>query len=219
MSDVERLLQAFIREDREGGEADPLAYLAQVQGADRAELEALIDGYLARAPRRPFDREAFEASGAREVAEEVGRSLGGVSGEWPALLPRLRHRAGLRRAEVVARLAGELGASEQQRGKIARYYHRMERGTLPADGVSDRVLQALATVVGTTAEALREAGRRAGGAATPDAAGSAFARVGAPDPEHVPAEELMRGGGDADEPRDDIDAAFTSASPGSTDDP
>jgi hypothetical protein len=211
MSDVERLLQAFIREDREGGKADPLAYLAQVQGTDRAELEALIDGYLARAPRRPFDRETFEASGARAVAEEIGRSLGGVSGEWPALLPRLRHRARLRRADVVARLAGELGATEQQRDKVVRYYHRMERGTLPAEGVSDRVLQALAKIVGTTAETLREAGLRGGGAATPEAAGTAFARVGAPDPEQVPAEELMRGGGSAEEPRDEIDAAFTSA--------
>ncbi|HET8951957.1 MAG TPA: hypothetical protein VFN44_15655 [Solirubrobacteraceae bacterium] len=211
MSDVERLFEEFTREDREGGEADPLAYLARVQGADRAELEALIDGYLARAPRRPFDREAFEAAGARAAAEEIGRSLGGASGQWPALLPRLRHRARLRRADVVARLAAELGATEAQHAKVARYYHGMERGTLPAGGVSDRVLQALAKVVGTTAEALREAGRRAGGEATPEAAGTAFARVGAPDPEHVPAEEPARGGGDPDEPPDDIDAAFTSA--------
>jgi hypothetical protein len=211
MSDVERLLQEFIREDREGGEADPLAYLARVEGADRAELEALIDGYLARAPQRPFDRDAFEASGARAVAEEIGRSLGGVSGEWPALLPRLRHRARLKRAEVVARLAAELGASEAQEPKIARYYHGMERGTLPAAGVSDRVLQVLAKVIGTTAETLREAGSRAGGAATQEAAGTAFARIGAPDPEHTSAEELMRGGSESDEPPDDIDAAFTSA--------
>jgi hypothetical protein len=210
MSDVERLLQEFIREDREGGEADPLAYLARVQGADRAELEALIDGYLARAPQRPFDPDAFEASGARAVAEEIGRSLGGVSGEWPALLPRLRHRARLKRAEVVARLATELGASEAQKPKIARYYHGMERGTLPAAGVSDRVLQALAKVVGTTAETLLEAGARAGGAATREAAGTAFARVGAPDPEHTSGEEPMRGGSENDEPPDDIDAAFTS---------
>lgn len=211
MSDVERLLQAFIREDREGGEADPLAYLEQVEGTDRAELEALIDGYLARAPRRAFDREEYEASGARAVAEGIGRSLGGVSGEWPALLPRLRDRARLRRSEVVARLAAALGATGAQEEKIARYYHGMERGTLPAGGVSDRVLEALAAIVGTTAEALREAGRKAGGGATPEAAGTAFARVGAPDPEQIPADELMRGGGTGDEPPDEIDAAFTSA--------
>lgn len=211
MSDVERLLQEFIRDDREGGEADPLAYLKRADGDDRAELEALIDAYLARAPRRPFDAEAFEASGARAITEEIGRSLGGLSGEWPALLPRLRHRARLKRAEVVAALASELGASGPQAEKVARYYHGMERGTLPATGVSDRVLEALGRVVGVSAERLREAGRAAGGSAPQGSAGIAFARVGAPDPAHVPAEELMRCGASKDEPRDEIDAAFTSA--------
>ena len=211
MSDVERLLQEFVREDREGGEADPLAYLRRVEADDRAELEALIDAYLARAPRRPFDPEAFETSSARAVAEEIGRSLGGFSGEWPALLPRLRHRARLKRAEVVAALASELGASGTQAEKVARYYHGMERGTLPAAGVSDRVLEALGRVVGVSAERLREAGRAATGGAQRGSAGTAFARVGAPDPAHVPADELMRGGGSKDEPPDEIDAAFTSA--------
>jgi hypothetical protein len=94
---------------------------------------------------------------------------------------------------------------------VARYYHGMERGTLPAAGVSDRVLRALAAVVGTTAEALREAGSRPAAAGTREAAGSAFARVGAPDPAHTPADELMRGGTGAEAPPDEIDTAFTSA--------
>ena len=211
MTDIEQLLQAFIRDVDEHGETDPLAYLARVEGADRAELEALIDGYLARAPRRPFDRDAFEASSARRVAEDAGRSLGGVSGEWPALLPRLRHRARLRRAEVVAALAEALGASGRRAEKVAAYYHGMEHGTLPADGVSDRVLEALAGVVDTSAQALREAGRAAGGSTPRGVAGTAFARIGAPDPEHASAEELMRTGRAADEPRDEIDEAFTKA--------
>ena len=133
MPDVERLLHEFIAEDRAGGVADPLAYLDRVTGADRAELEALIDGYLARAPRRAFDRDAFDASPARAIAEDVARALGGVSGRWPVLLPRLRHRAQLRRTDVVGRLAAELGAEAQAR-KIAHYYHEMEQGTLPAAG-------------------------------------------------------------------------------------
>ena len=197
MSDVERQLQEFIREDREGGDADPLAFLRRVEGEDRAELEALIDGYLARAPRRAFDREAYESSPARGVTEEIGRALGGVSGSWPALLPRLRHRARMRRAEVVNGAGRRARRDGAQAKKVARYYHGMERGTLPAEGVSDRVLEALGRVVGVTAERLREAGRAAGGGTSPGSAGTAFARVGAPDPAHVPAEELMRGGGPA----------------------
>ena len=58
MADVERLLHEFIAEDRSGGDADPLAYLRRARGADRAELEALIDAYLpapraAASTRRP----------------------------------------------------------------------------------------------------------------------------------------------------------------------
>jgi len=130
MTDVNRLLEEFIAEDRAGGVADPLPYLARVSGLDRAELEALLDGYLARAPRRAFDRAAFEASPARGVAT----SLAGLSGTWPALLPRLRDRARLRRAELVSRLAVELGVAGRE-AKVAGYYHAMEQGTLPAAGV------------------------------------------------------------------------------------
>ena len=211
MADVAKLLQAFIAEDRAGGPADPLRYLQRVDGSDRAELEALIDGYLARAPRRPFDRAAFTESPARAVAEELGRALGGASGTWPALLPRLRHRAQLRRADVVARLAEELDARPDQVDKIARYYHQMEHGTLPAAGVSDRVLQGLARVVGVTAERLREAGR-GGGALPPSArAAGAFARVAAPDPQYTDAQDLMAAA-PVTEPPDEIDALFTGAS-------
>ena len=208
MSDVEQLLREFIAEDRAGGAADPLAYLERVEGADRLELETLIDGYLARAPRRAFDSTEFARSPARAVAEELGRALGGASGTWPALLPRLRHRAQLRRAEVVARLASELGVDVSREAKVARYYHQMERGTLPAVGVSDRVLEALGRVVGVTAARLREAGRSVGGLPPAPAAAASFARVGSPDPKYVEAEALMAGA-PADEPRDEIDELFT----------
>ena len=213
MSDAHALLQEFIAADRDG-DADPLAFLARLQGPQRAELEALIDAYLARAPRRAFDRAAFEASPGRAVAEELGRTLDGVSGSWPALLPRLRHRARLRRSELVERLARELGVAPA--AKVGRYYHEMEQGTLPAAGVSDRVLEALARVVGTTADRLREAGRAAAGPSAAGASAAAFARLGAPDPAYVPAEELMAASRpSAPEPTDAIDAIdalFTGAS-------
>jgi hypothetical protein len=213
MADVEKLLHEFIAEDRASGPADPLAYLDRVAGTDRAELEALIDGYLARAPRRAFDQEAFSRSPARALAGEVGRALGGASGSWPALLPRLRHRAQLRRADVVRRLAEELRVTDAQAAKVARYYHEMEQGTLPASGVSDRVLQALGRVVGVTAERLRDAGRAPGGAA-PGAAGAvAFARVASPDPRYVETEAASASAPPSAEPRDEIDELFTSGGP------
>ena len=207
MPDVERLLQEFIAEDRAGGVADPLAYLGQVSGADRQELEALIDGYLGRAPRREFDRAAFEDAPERAIAEDVARALGGVSGRWPVVLPRLRHRAQLRRTDVVRRLATELDA-EAQVEKVARYYHQMERGTLPESGVHDRVLEALGRVMNVTAERLRAAGKSVGGAAPGPAGSTAFARVGAPDPDYAAPD----GRPEPVEPPDEIDALFTGTS-------
>src|SRR3954463_898871 len=176
MTDVHRLLEAFIAEDR-SGVADPAGYLAGLEGADRVELEALIDAYLARAPRRAFDRAAFEASPAGGVVA----SLAGSSGTWPAVLPRLRDQARLRRAELVARLAAELGVGGRE-AKVASYYHAMEQGTLPSAGVSDRVLEALGRIVGESVAVLRAAGTLAPPPPPAAPAGGAFARVASPAP-------------------------------------
>ena len=215
MTDPQHLLQQFIEEDRAGGTADPLAYLQRVEGADRSELEALLDGYLARAPRRAFDAETFAGSPAARTAEAINRTLVGESGRWPTLLPQLRHHAQLKRAELVERLAAALGVPGQEE-KVAGYYHAMELGTLPADGVSDRVLSSLASIVGATASALRQAGSNMGdtvveammdpGSAAP---APAFARVAEPNPDFTPA-----AGGFADDPGaepvlDEVDLLFT----------
>jgi hypothetical protein len=194
MTDVDRLLEAFIADDR-AGVADPAAYVARVSGADRLELEALIDGYLARAPRRAFDRAAFEASPA-------GGVVAALEG-WPVLLPRLRERARLRPAELVARLAAELGAGGRE-PKVAAYYDRMERGTLPASGVSDRVLEALSRIVGASAAVLRAAGTLA--APPPPAAPAALARAAAPAADFAAAAPA---GGSAEAARDEVDELFT----------
>lgn len=176
MSDVQQLLAEYIAEHRSGGEADPGAYLPRASPADRGELMALIDAYLARAPRQAFDADGYRGSTAERTVDELERALRGQSGLWPALLPQLRNRAGLKRSELVERLAGALGLSEKT-SKVGDYYHRMEQGILPASGVSDPVLDALGRLVGEPAEALREAGR-AIRAAEPGggAAQAAFAR-------------------------------------------
>ena len=41
---------------------------------------------------------------------------------------------------------------------MAGYYHQMEQGLLPADGVSDTVLDSLGKIVGVAGESLRKAG-------------------------------------------------------------
>ena len=157
-------------------------YLARAGDADRAELAALIDGYLARSPGREWDAEAYKGSAAERVAESVGRSLLGSSGMWPAVLPRLRHQAKLTRKQVVERLSAALGAGGRE-AKVASYYHEMEHGELDSRRVSTRVLAALGEIYGTTAEKLREIGEPQGSGA-PAAGGApapAMARKATPD--------------------------------------
>lgn len=209
MTDPEQLLRQFIDEDRARGTADPIAYLARVHGASRDELEALIDGYLSRAPRRRFDADAFAGSPAARVTESIDRSMLGAGGRWPTLLPRLRHQAQLRRAEVVQRLAAALGVSGQE-AKVAGYYHAMELGTLAPSGVSDRVLAALSEIVGESAAVLRRAGSGLSGVSAAGAESApTFARVAEPNPDFV-------GGGDGEVPTDarqaepdEVDRLFT----------
>jgi hypothetical protein len=166
MAEVERLRERFIAEFEAGASPDPTEYLAQVRGTGRRELEALLDAYLARAPRRDFDSAALAASPARALADDLEQSLGGVSGTWPVVLPRLRSAARLQRGELVRRLAEALGVSGRE-PKVDMYYRRMEQGLLPPAGVSDRVLDALAALLHTTRERLREAGAGPGIAAGP----------------------------------------------------
>ncbi len=182
MSDVERLLREFQRDFEAGRRMRPSEALSQVEGDDRAELEALIDAYLARAPRRPFDRAAFETSPARALVDDLAEALEHEAGTWRAILPRLRDAARLKRSELVRRLAAELGVAEREE-KVARYYHQMEQGLLDPAGVSDRVLSVLAALVGTTPERLREAGSGMGPVGEPPGA-AAFARAAVPAEEH-----------------------------------
>ena len=176
MSGVERLFEQYKQAHLSGAGADPGPFLEQLRGADRALLAGLIDAYLEHAPRRGFDPQAFRESAAAPVAEAVERSLGGQAGLWPALLPRLRAQAQIKRADLVRELAARLGAQSKQ-DKVASYYHEMEQGLLPAAGVSDAVLEALGAVLGLGKEALRSAGAMPSPAGPAPEPGVVFART------------------------------------------
>jgi hypothetical protein len=134
---------------------------------------------LERAPRGRWDPEAFKGSLAERAIEAAEADDG-----WSAVLPRLRDEAKLKRATVVERLAEALGFADQ-RDRVAAYYHQMEQGRLPSDGVSARGLEALASILGTTAGALRKSGEAA--PSPRQAGGEVFARGGAPDAMASPA--------------------------------
>ncbi|MBA2241082.1 MAG: hypothetical protein H0W09_07565 [Solirubrobacterales bacterium] len=189
---VERLISEFTAAHRAGGEVDPRHYLNQVEGIERAELEALIDAYLDRAPGRRWDPEGFAGSRSEALIERFEQLLGKASREpagegeqlptWSTLLPRLRNRAQLRRDALVSALAKALDLPAAKEEKVGLYYHRMEQGLLSPAGVSDRVIDALAAILSESAELLR----RAGGAAAPPASpGATFARTAEPDPRYA----------------------------------
>ena len=148
------MFKEFVEDHQAGGSAEPLEYLRKLEGTDRAELAALIAGYLERAPRRRWNPEGFRGSVAERAVEEA---MAEPVDPLPGLLRRLRDRAKLRRDEVVARLAAALGLTPQQE-KVSLYYHRLERGLLDPRGVSSRVFEGLGAVLGESAERLREAG-------------------------------------------------------------
>ena len=133
MADLERLLREYREQYRSGEGADPRPWLDRVEGAERDRLRALIEEFLDQAPRPSWDAAAFEGSLAARALSGLDQSLQGASGTWPMLLPQLRNRAEISRAELVERLAEGLGHSDQ-REKVAGYYNQMEQGLLPALG-------------------------------------------------------------------------------------
>ena len=71
----------------------------------------------------------------------------------------LRKQAELPRPSLVDSLAKALGAKKKaEREKVAGYYNAMEHGQLEPQGISSKVFDALAGLLGTSAEALRKAG-------------------------------------------------------------
>jgi hypothetical protein len=202
---VETLLEQYIEEHRNGGTADPLEYLSRVPTERRSELAAMIDGYLARAPRAPLGQQPSPDPRSEATVEALSRSIEGAAGLWPALLPRLRDRVGLKRRELVKQLAAMLGVSDRQE-KVARYYHEMELGALPAAGVSDRVLEALSKLVGTTVAELREAGAALGSGPGAGAEAMVFTRLAPDDAASAPPpdDSAMQG----DEQWDEVDEMF-----------
>lgn len=176
MSQVFDLFQDFKREFVNAGYADPQDYLVKVEGAARAQLSGLIDAYLDRAPARESDEAAYGASAAAEIANALDEAVGRPAGMLPIVLPRLRKRANLRRSDLATRLATELGLAGKE-NRVADAYHELETGQIDAARVKQPVLEALARILGESAESLRGYGRRLGPPAPPPRSpGVVFAR-------------------------------------------
>jgi hypothetical protein len=151
MTVVDELLRRYVAEHRAAGDADPGPYLERVRGADRAELAALIDGFLAQAPQPPFDPVEF----ARFRSDPRRRALADRLLD-DATLRQLRQAAGVSKAQVGSRLAAALGLEGHEQQVKARY-HDIEQGWEDPDRVRQRVWEALARLFGAPLERVRAA--------------------------------------------------------------
>lgn len=190
MTDLDRLVAEFAAEYEAGSRPNPGKFLAKADAEERQLLADRLDAYLDTAPGRAWDPGAYERSAAKVAVDRVFESLQGEAGSWPELLPKLREQARILREDLTRRLAETLGfPAEHQR--VHAYYHQMEHGQIPASGVSDKVLVALASILGTTPDRLRTAGERVSGGDVSITA--SFARQAFPDPEYHAEDALSAG--------------------------
>jgi hypothetical protein len=207
MAELDRLFTEFVERHLAGEDPEPWSYIDQLSGAEREELEELIDAYFVGAPPRSWNANAYRGSSAERIADALDRSFRGQAGLWPAVLPRLRDRAQLTRGALVQRLADKLGVGER-REKVAGYYHEMEQGLLPSAGVSGRALDALAGIVGTSAEFLRRAGEPLSKEPSGEAKGAVFARTATQAPEYEASKALEAHDEDRAVEWDEVDELF-----------
>lgn len=202
---ADELFEAYKAADAAGEDPSPHAYLQRAPEAERRLLEQLIDAYLDLAelpePRRSLA--AFKqdpvAQRAMAAAEPALRGLE----SWVSLLPAARHAAQVPRTGLIQRLADALGVGDRA-DLVGDYYHRMETGSLPAAGVSDRVLQALAEIIAVPADRLRAAGERL--APPSSGSGAVFARTASAD---IPLASMPAPEDEDLDSEDEVDRLFT----------
>ena len=197
------LLSAFIDAWNAGERPDVDEYLVRAAADARGSLAAEIAAFLAIAPAPEYSGQTLDELLADPQVRALAR-MPSELGLWPAALPRLRRQARLRRDELVRRLAAKLGVAGCE-AKVGRYYHQMETGTLKPAGVSRRVLDALASILGASTDELVEAGELRGFASPP--AQGAFGRAYGTE-DHIDTGAETLGQIDAEEEWDEVDELF-----------
>lgn len=171
MSTIDELYRRYVDAYRSAGDADPRTYLAELRGVDRTELAARIDHFLDSEPPHAFDAAAFAAfrDDPRRKALVTRILLGSET------LAELRAAAAASKREVGEALAERLGLAGHAAVVRARY-HDVETGSVDPGRVTERVWDALASILAAPAERLREAAERTFGDAASQEGGAAFAR-------------------------------------------
>lgn len=148
----ERFRDRFLAE----GAANPREYLEGLEGDERAELELLIEVFLIEAPPRPWNEEEFKRTGAAAFAERMAAEIVADMATGEKRLIDLRTSAEIARESLVDRLARELDLPDETES-VSYYYHHLERGNLPVEGVSESVFEALSRILKVSAKRIRDA--------------------------------------------------------------
>jgi transcriptional regulator with XRE-family HTH domain len=165
--DPDRILSEFVDAWNAGRRPDLDEHLARAAEADREQLSADIMAFLAFAPTPDYDDAALDAIRAEPVVAAAAVAAGAPGGLWPALLPRLRERAALSTAQLASGLVALLGLPSDREPKARGYLEQLEAGTLEPRGLSVRVLDGLARLLGVPRDELEGAGRFGGARVAP----------------------------------------------------
>jgi hypothetical protein len=156
--DPDRILSDFIDAWNAGRRPGLDDHLARAAEADREQLSADIMAFLAFAPTPDYDDAALAAIRAEPVVASAAPAAGAPGGLWPALLPRLRERAALSTAQLAAGLVPLLGLPADREPKTRGYLEQLEAGALEPRGLSGRLLDGMARLLGVPRDALEGAG-------------------------------------------------------------
>ena len=183
MNALDQVLGEFIDAWNAGRRPDVDGYLQRVPAAERDELAARIGTWLELAPTPEYG-DAARAAIAREPVLLAAR------------LPALRARSGLSVADLARRVVAAFGLKDEARA--ARHLTDLERGALAPQRLSNRLLDALRTILGEDLPP-----RAAAAAPAPAVAAGPPAP---PPPSAAPARLALRTA--APEPLDELDRLF-----------
>ena len=154
---LEQALSAFIDDWNAGRSPQLDEHLASVADADRRELASAVETFLQYAATPPYGRgkrAQLDADPALAVARE--RLLG------PVLPELVREHRAERQLSVrdLARRVGDVVGLTGREERIESYLERLERAELDGRRLSQRLLDALASVLGADRDALERASLR-----------------------------------------------------------
>lgn len=146
MSEIERVLGEFADAWTAGRRPDVGEYLDRVPEDEQDELADRIATWLELAPTPAYDEPARAAIAREPVLRAALAAAEAARAPMAARLAALRERAGLAVGDVATRLVALFGLEDAERA--ARHLADLERGKLPPERLSNRLLDALHTILG-----------------------------------------------------------------------